>query len=128
MRQISRQIDAGSAFIVVAIVVVVVGGIFYSRYSSHRAHQQLLQLRAALALGSNQSDVEGLLKSGEYGDLTLARESLSRWFVTTPYEFGATNWCLLLTFVNESLDEISVRSTDVYTKRPDGAPPDRRRQ
>jgi hypothetical protein len=124
----SRQIGVGTALIVVTIFVAVVGGISYSRYSSHRAHQQLLQLRAALGLGSTQSDVEGILKSGKYRDLTLARESPSRWFVTTPYEFGATNWCLLLTFVNESLDEISVRSTDVYTRRPDGAPPDRRRQ
>jgi hypothetical protein len=105
----------GRMLIGVAVFLMVIGTISYSRYSSDRAQTQLLQLRDALTLGSSQNDVERILRSEEYRQLTLVRQTPDVWIVNTPIEFGASNWCLYLTFVDQALCEITVRSTDEPT-------------
>jgi hypothetical protein len=111
------------AILFAAILLIVFGWRSYSRSRSHRAHEQLLAFRASLSLGMSGDAVERAFTSASYGDLTL-RKWEDGWFVCTPLEFGASNWCLHLAFANGSLNKILVRSVDLPNRRPDEAPPD----
>ncbi len=111
------------AFLFTAIVLIVIEWWSYSRSRSRRAHEQLLAFRASLSLGMSGDAVERAFTSAPYGDLTL-RKWEDHWSVCTPLEFGASNWCRHLAFANGSLKAILVRSVDIPTERPTGAPPD----
>ena len=112
------------AVIVGGLLLLLIGTMSYSRYASHRAHQQLLQFQTSLTLGFAQDHVADLFESAQYSELTLLQQREDIWIVTTPMEFGASNWCLYLAFANKSLTGISVRSVDDPTPRPPDAPPD----
>jgi hypothetical protein len=125
VRNMSDQMSRGRrAVIIGGIVLVAIGGISYSRYASHRAHEQLLAFRASLSLELSENDVEAKFKSGRYTALTLLREGEDVWTVDTPLEFGAGNWYLRLIFKDKSLRGVLVRTPDLPLRRPGDAPPD----
>lgn len=119
--------NALKAVIGVVVILLVAGVVFYSRYSSSRAHQQLLHFRASLTVGLPQDQVEQIFRAAQYDRLTLSHERQELWIVSTPTEFGGSNWRLHLLFSDQSLIEISVRSIDDPTQRPPRAPADIKR-
>ena len=83
---------------------------------THRANEQLTELRAALTLGMSQSEVEETFRSAHYDELTLSRQGRDTWIINTPMEFGASNWCLDLTFTDNLLNGVVVRFVDDPTQ------------
>ena len=114
-----RRVIRGSTYLLLFMAVTNCGG-----RESARARDQLTQFRSSLQLSSTQRQVEELLHSSATDRLELVKQSSEIWIVTTPYQFGASNWWLYLTFANTELVEIKVRTEDSAGDHPQDAPPD----
>lgn len=106
-----------------ALIILVVWQSYCAK-QRHEARRQLLDFRAAIRLGASPTEVEQQLDPIRYNKLTLYHIDASHWIVTTPAELGARDWCLFLDFVDRSLREVRVRTSDRADVRPTGAPED----
>jgi hypothetical protein len=112
---------------VIAIACVVIAlGVWRSRVNG-QAQTELLDLWANLSSSATSSDVESNFSKGHYQYLELRKETSDHWLVETPVQFGASNWCLHLTFAGPKLAEMRIRLLDSSSIRPDSAPQDVRK-
>ena len=117
--------------VIAACLLLVCGLIIYGLHLKQMhadARSQLLRVRQSLADANTKSDVDRLFVPSRYPLLEMHKASPAEWIVTTPYEFGATNWYLYLEFQGATLSEVRLRLEDSESIRPDLAPPDIRRK
>jgi hypothetical protein len=117
-----------TAIVIVGIALLAIGVIRYIQAERLRAAEQLLDFRERLTLGMSPGEVQKLIQSADYSDLSL--DSFKRfgmdnvWVVQTPLQCAANNWVLYLFFKDQSLSRISVRTPDIPTMQAPGSPPD----
>jgi hypothetical protein len=109
---------------VASVLLILIAVVACDRQNDDQARAQLLQFRNSLQPGATKDAVETSLRSAEYADLKLIKQSPEVWIIATPYVFGASNWWLYLTFSNSTVAEIKVRTEDSAEHRPRDAPPD----
>ena len=96
-----------------------------TRWNRGKYRAQVLALYGELHVGSTRTDLQRLMQSGRYPDLTLDARDTQKWFAEAPYEFGAGNWVLVIEFDNGRVTALRIRTADSYEKPPPKAPPDR---
>jgi hypothetical protein len=116
--------------VITVCLLLACGLVVYARHlkQTHaEARRQLLQVRQSLIGANTKPDVDRFFVPSRYPLLEMHKTSQSEWIVTTPNEFGASNWFLYLEFQGATLSEMRVRLADSARIRPDLAPPDIRK-
>ena len=112
---------------IVVTIVLLVAALFtpvtFLNRGKYRAEVRSLYDR--LQPGMAKSEVQAALRSGDYPNLQLWGEDPKVWFVSTPREFGAQNWELLIEFHAERVSAVRVRTADTHEHPPSDAPPDK---
>jgi len=121
----TKNISAITVCLLLACGLIVYGR--YLKQMHSEARSQLLQARQSLVDANTKSDVDRLFVPPRYPLLELHKTSQSEWIVTTPTEFGASNWYLYLEFQGTAFAGMRVRLEDSARIRPDLAPPDIRK-
>jgi hypothetical protein len=124
-RMTSKNISAITVCLLLACGLIVYGR--HLKQMHAEARSQLLQVRQSLVDANTKSDVDRLFVPLRYPLLGLHKISQTEWIVTTPSEFGASNWYLYLEFRGTTLSEMRVRLEDSERIRPELAPPDIRK-
>lgn len=115
---------------VVLLVMITVAGLMalHARKLSDAkadSHERLLQLYAKINLGMEQSEVQDILQAArlpeDWAVSSDARKEVLT--VSSPLEWGATNWVLYLRFESDMLMEKRVKTLD-NDDPPSGAPPE----
>jgi hypothetical protein len=113
------------AGVIVAIVWSVVGEPLFHR---GRNRGQVVALYEKLQSGMPKQQAQHVIDSGEYPNLRSARVdevNKDRWYVSTPLEFGATNWTLWVEFSAGRVSALRIRTADGDWEHPPEAPPDK---
>lgn len=92
---------------------------------STTARNELVDLFGRLEGSTTKADVRRSFDTGKYQDLNMREVSGELWIVSTPTEFGATNWVLRLEFSDSQLKACRIRTLDSKEDHPKEAPPDR---
>jgi len=103
------------AFILTAAgitTVLIVPPVLYPRNPGARVESQ--GFYEQLRVGQDLQDVRQLFSRGLYKHLTLRRDEKTQgiWYVDTPYEWGAGNWCVYLYFDDQSLTKFVLGTRD----------------
>jgi hypothetical protein len=108
--------------VILAIVWDPFVGAFLSR---GRNRGEVRALYDAIHPGMNRAEAERETTSGRYPHLTFFNDTDQGWVVTTPYEFGATNWMLLIDVEEDRVTKMRIRTDDGIDDHPVQAPPDK---
>src|SRR5262245_30042864 len=77
-----------------------------------RNRGEVLALYQAMQLGMAGSAVEDERQSGRYPHLRFVPGDDGSWYVSTPLEFGAKNWVLLVDVVDGHVSAVRIRTED----------------
>jgi hypothetical protein len=91
-----------------------------------RNRGEVLALYQAVQPGMAGSVVEEERSSGRYPHLTFHGGKSTGWFVSTPLEFGAKNWVLLVDVVDGRVTTVRIRTEDGVHDHPAQAPTDKK--
>jgi hypothetical protein len=98
------------------------GRVFHSHTSNARNRDALVQLHQAVQVGSSASEVRDLFQRYATPELRLHDERPNDWAVRMPMEFGASDWKLLLDFLDDRVVRVRLLTAD--GPRPKNGPPD----
>jgi hypothetical protein len=91
-----------------------------------RNRGEVLALYQAIQPGMAGSVVEEEKRSGRYPHLTFHGGKGSGWYVSTPLEFGAKNWVLVVDAVDGRVTAVRIRTEDGLHDHPAQAPSDKK--
>jgi hypothetical protein len=114
-----------TAGVVVAIVWSVVAEPLFHR---GRNRGQVVALYEKLQPGMTKQQAQHVIDSGEYPNLRSApvdEVNRDRWYVSSPLEFGATNWILWVEFSAGRVSALRIRTPDGDWDHPPEARPDK---
>ncbi len=91
-----------------------------------RARAEVSAMEQSLSLGLSKADTRRTFDAGGHTELTCqcAQES-NTWVLSTPFEWGSSNWLLGLDFDDGGLAAIRYFTADGMHMRPQGVNPDR---
>jgi hypothetical protein len=97
------------------------------RLNHHRNRTELIQLHDQVAVGVSAADAAQVLDRFRSSHLELhhAKPGAPQWHISTPSEFGATNWTMDVQFSDGRISATRVRTDDGEHRRPSEAPADR---
>lgn len=72
----------------------------------------LVLIRDGIQLGDSHSQVLAAYWRLRTDSLRLSAEGPGYWYISTPLEFGASNWGLVLEFRDGRIDAVRVRTAD----------------
>ena len=75
--------------------------------------------------GMPRAQVQAVIDAGGHPNLQFAQDDDHRWLLSTPLEFGAQNWVLLVEFKGQQVSAVRVRTEDSFDHHPAGAPADK---
>ena len=104
------------------------GDVFMPHSANAENRNALIRFHGAVNVGDDRDAVLQKYWSNQTGHLQLYVGSPERWVVRMPFEFGATDWLLLLEFRNGRVSAVRVRTSDSPRPsgfRPEEAPPDK---
>jgi len=90
-----------------------------------RNRGEIVALYEAVQPGMAGSKVEEASRSGQYPHLTFQGGNGKSWFVSTPLEFGAKNWVLMVDVADGHVSAVRVRTEDGVHDHPAQAPTDK---
>jgi hypothetical protein len=106
-------------FAVIALVVATVWirgfwftEVFHTGKSNEPHRAALLRIRDAVAIGASHREVLAAYWQHRTDSLRLVAERPRDWIITTPLEFGATDWQLLIAFQDGKATTVRVRMSD----------------
>lgn len=98
-------------------------GIFPTPLERQQTRDRICRLVEDLQLGLSKNEVEEIVNKHNLPGLHIFRE-ISEIELRTHIEWGAQNWVVYLTFENDLLTEIKIRTDDSRFHKPKEAPPD----
>ena len=109
-------------------VVLIVVSIFRPITLFNREHyrDQVRTLYANVQPGMPRTQVRQTMDSAKYPDLTFHQPEAEAWLASTPLEFGARNWVLLIEFDRDRVSVVRIRTADSVDEHPVQAPTDKR--
>jgi hypothetical protein len=90
-----------------------------------RNRGEVLALYHAVQPGVKAAVVEDLRKSAQYSHLAFQGGEDRGWYISTPFEFGATNWVLVVDVADGHVTSVRVRTEDGLHDHPSQAPADK---
>lgn len=84
-----------------------------------------MTIAQSISSATTRNELRSALADPEFDTLTLHEINESTWLVQTPVQFGGRNWVLWITFEEEQVQSVRIRTQDTDTERPKGAPDDR---
>jgi hypothetical protein len=118
-----KALQVGIVVTIVTLVAATFTPVTFLNREKYRAEARGLYDR--LQPGMAKSEVLEALRSGDYQNLEFRGDDPMVWYVSTPYEFGAQNWQLLIEFRAERVSAVRVRTADTHKYPPSEAPPDK---
>jgi len=115
------------------IVMLVMGSLGYfchkhivrTQQQRRLSRNAIISLMNKLQVGDTAEDVESAVRLHRAARLQLVKNSRDAWTVTTPLEFGATNWLLYIDFRNQRVVRLRIRTEDSIDFKPPEAPADK---
>lgn len=86
-------------------------------------HQNIVSTMLMIKPGYSKAKTEEVI-SKISPDFNPEKINNHQWVVASPYEFGATNWILVIDFENDKVKSLKIRTSDSMNIKPDGAPGD----
>jgi hypothetical protein len=125
-----RQQKPFGIVVAVALSAVFAGVVFWvfirPSINGPQNRQSLTAFATRMKLGHSRDTVRGAFESPIGPNSFRFREyEPDCWAFETPLEFGARNWILVVSFGNDKVDGIGIRTADSLKDKPHGAPPDR---
>jgi len=87
-------------------------------------HQNIANMMQIIKLGYSKEKTEEILLKAKSPNFKLEKINQGEWILSTPLEFGATNWLLVIDFKNDKVASLKVRTSDSMNIKPDSAPND----
>jgi len=79
-----------------------------------------------LQIGDPKEKVEQIYNKYKSRSLKLEKLDIdNEWFITMPYEFGATDWILWIEFENNKVISLKIRLSDSKDFKPKDSPLDK---
>ena len=75
--------------------------------------------------GMTRPQVQEAMESGRHPNLEFYRDDRQRWLASSPLEFGAQNWVLIIEFHGDQVAALRIRTADSFDQRSPDAPPDK---
>lgn len=90
------------------------------------AREELRSAFAMVSLGESRRDVTSKVQGADFKRLDLPdRGAQNEWLITTPGEWGATNWLMWIQFCGDKVAWTGIRLADGKQFHPADAPPDK---
>ena len=122
VRTLNRYVLVG---LLAALVAPLAGVLGYEIWVNRGARQELLVVRDQLRIGMTRVQVLETLHSADSRKLKVVSVGNEQeLLVQTPFQFGAGNWDMWLTFAQGRLRAIQVRTADGRHARPRDGPAD----
>jgi hypothetical protein len=118
-----KALEYGLVIVIVVLVASIFSPITFLSRNKYRA--EIRGLYERLQPGMARAQVQTAVKSANYPNLEFTSDDTQTWLVSTPLEFGAQNWVLLIEFAGEHVSALRVRTPDSYRNHPPEAPPDK---
>ena len=118
-----KTLEYGLVITAVVLMAAIFRPITFLNRGKYRA--EIRSLHERLQPGMLRGHVQAAVKSGIYPNLRFNSGGAQTLSVSTPLEFGAQNWVLLIEFKGEHVSAVRVRTEDSVDHHPPEAPPDK---
>ena len=118
-----KALEYGLVIVIVVLVASFFRPITFLNRNKYRS--EIRGLYERLQPGMARAQVQAAVKSGNDPNLRFNSDDAQTWLVSTPLEFGAQNWVLLIEFEGEHVSALRVRTADSSQNHPPEAPPDK---
>ena len=120
-----RLVSSAVITAVLGLTVVFVFRIAPLFLTDERARQQVVALYNNVRVGETRNAFLAESRSGGYDELSVVQVGRDDYVAKTRWKFGSQNWHLYVSTVNDVVTSVKVRSSDDFTKVPQGAPADK---
>jgi hypothetical protein len=105
------------AILLLAVGILWIKGFWFTEvFRTHKSNEPhrtaLLQIQDSIALGALHADVLAAYWEHRTDSLRLFADRSTDWVITMPLEFGATNWKLLIDFLDGRVSALRIRTSD----------------
>ena len=128
----TREHGTWRSFAIALAVIAISLGILFgdhiaAEWHAGDAEREIADLARKIPDNATREQVAELFAGGDYDYLKLrTHDTRDQWFFHTPYRFGATDWILVVAFEQGRVVAVRVGTSDDLSRRPEGAPPDRK--
>ena len=128
----NREHRPWRGFVIALAVIAMSLGILFgddiaAEWHAHDAEREIIDLAKKIPDNATREQVAEAFAWGDYDYLKLrTHNTRDQWFFHTPYRFGASDWILVVTFDRGHVVVVRVGPSDDLSRRPNGAPPDRK--
>jgi len=118
-------------WVLLVLLVVFIAALYFLTFNATpqgqaQARTDIVQMFNALAIGDTRQTVESKFKRINSKYLGLPRtQDEKEWLITTPGEWGATNWLIWVEFCGDRVASVGTRLADGKEFHPSEAPPDK---
>jgi hypothetical protein len=113
---------------IIGIGIVLIGliaiAIFYLKSQGDKYNENLTRVMSQINLGDSSEKVKSLFENTKDEGFDYFPKGNNLMILTSPSEFGATNWRLLVEFKDSKVISVKVRSEDSDENKPKEAPAD----
>ena len=89
------------------------------------AKSEIRSLARALEIGMTRDEFEHVFENGSFVMLSMQLSSNDNLLIRTPLQWGAANWVMWVTFSDNKITSIRIRTQDSMNEKPRGAPDDK---